>query len=161
MCQNRSLQQQPENLGPIPTSLERRWELVRIRVLPVVVFVVSLCAIVCMWREYILVPALHNSTKPILVNVRSNETSHPALMNVTEAPETQPTIGSVRPLDSLRPASNGSLLEAMADSEIFLKNSAGKTFRKRLDLPALFLRCCASRWTSMVARTGIEPVFQP
>lgn len=107
MRQHRSSQQpQPENRAPIPTSPEIRWEQVRTRVFPVIVFVVSLCAIVCLWREYILVPVLHNRSKPILVNVHSNETNNPALMNVTEATETQPAIGSVPPLDSLRPAAN-------------------------------------------------------
>jgi multidrug resistance efflux pump len=73
----------PETLPPIPVPLEQRWRDARRRLLPVVVFGGTLCAIACLWRSHVAAPTLVGQAEPMLANVSSHKPGILAALNVS------------------------------------------------------------------------------
>ncbi len=57
------------NPAPIPVPLRQRWHDARLRVLPVVVFGVVVCALASLWKNYVAAPTLVGQAEPVLASV--------------------------------------------------------------------------------------------
>jgi len=58
-----------ENPAPIPIPLEQRWRDARLRVLPVIAFVATCCAIVFLWKEHVIGRSMIGQAEPVSSNV--------------------------------------------------------------------------------------------
>jgi multidrug resistance efflux pump len=62
-----------ESPSPIPIPLAQRWQDVRGRLLPVLVFAAALGAIAVLWREHVAAPTLVGQAEPVLADVSSHK----------------------------------------------------------------------------------------
>jgi len=107
-----------ESPTTIPIPLWKRWQDARLRVLPVIIFAVAVCAIVFLWRDYMPVRAIIGQAEPVLSNASSYKSGVLAELNVSRFQKVKAgdTIGKVLVTDPRILASSLALIQAEIDS---------------------------------------------
>jgi multidrug resistance efflux pump len=68
--------------GPIPIPLEQRWLDVRVRFLPVIVFLAAAAAIGVLWKQHAVAPTMVGQAEPVTANVSCQRDGVLAELNV-------------------------------------------------------------------------------
>lgn len=100
-------------LPPIPTPWPQRWREFRIQVLPIVVFLITVAAIVLLWRSYLRPMGIVGEVEAIRVNVvaTSEGTLTQLIVDRLEAVEKNQPLGQIQTFD---PATHEASLKVIA-----------------------------------------------
>src|ERR1043166_6817899 len=72
-----------EDPPPIPIPFQQRWRDARLRLLPVLVFGASLCALVALWKDHVVPHTMIGQAEPVLANVTCYKPGMLAELSVT------------------------------------------------------------------------------